>query len=55
MRRLLRLFGFKIVYVCEFGEFDCRYDSLDRMMGRPIHTDMSVAPPWAKRKIVLLD
>lgn len=26
-----------------------RYDSIDAMMGRPIHKGMSVAPPWAKK------
>lgn len=46
------LFGFKIVYACDWGTFDSRYDSLDRHMGRPVHKDMTVAPPWAKMKIV---
>lgn len=27
-----------------------RYDAVDRAMTRPIHRDMSVAPPWAKRR-----
>lgn len=26
-----------------------RYDSIDVRMGRPVHADMSVAPPWARR------
>lgn len=29
-------------------QWGCRYDSIDRVMMRPIHKDMSVAPPWAK-------
>jgi len=29
--------------------WSARYDSLDRMASRPIHEDMTVAPPWAKR------
>lgn len=34
-----------------FGEkeWSRRYDSLDRQATRPIHKNMSVAPPWAKR------
>lgn len=52
MRWLLSLFGLRIIYECEWGTYDERYDSLDRQMMRPVHPDMSVAPPWAKRKIV---
>ena len=44
------------VYVTEpndpvFGRkaWSARYDELDRMAGRPIHAEMTVAPPWAKR------
>lgn len=51
IRWLLSLFGYKIVYVSEFGVHDSRYDSIDEQMGRPIHKDMSVAPPWAKAKL----
>lgn len=49
---LLRLLGYQLVYVCEWGVFDSRYDALDRSMGRPIHGHMSTAPPWAKAKII---
>lgn len=52
IRWLLKFFGYKIVYVSEWGQHDYRYDSTDYAMGRPIHKDMSVAPPWAKRKII---
>lgn len=48
----LKLFGYKIVYVSEYGVHDHRYDSIDRHMGRPIHKDMSVAPPWARLTII---
>lgn len=48
---ILKLFGFRIVYVCDWGVYESRYDSIDRMSGRPIHSDMSVAPPWAKIRI----
>lgn len=52
IRRLLSVFGYRMVYVSEWGEHDFRYDGIDRAMGRPIHQGMSVAPPWAKRRIV---
>ena len=52
MKWLLRLFGLRIVYVCEWGVYKHQYDSLDAMMGRPIHKDMSVAPPWATARII---
>jgi hypothetical protein len=50
IRALLRLLGYRIEYVCEWGVYDCRYDGLDWHMGRPIHPGMSVAPPWAARR-----
>lgn len=52
IRRLLALFGWRVEYVSEWGTHEFRYDSLDYQAGRPIHKDMSVAPPWAKRRIV---
>lgn len=52
IRWLLKLFGYRVVYVSEYGTHESRYDSIDYMMGRPIHENMSVAPPWAKTKIV---
>ena len=54
IRRLLALFGYRIEYVCEWGVYDYRYDGIDYAMGRPIHPQMSVAPPWAKRRIVAI-
>ena len=48
---LVGLFGYRIVYVSEFGTHNSRYDSTDYMMGRPIHKNMSVAPLWAKMKL----
>ncbi len=47
-----KLFGYRIVYISEYGTHDSRYDSIDYTMGRPIHKDMGVAPPWAKRKFI---
>lgn len=52
MKWILSLFGYRIVYVCEWGTFDHRYDSLDAAMCRPVYEGMSTAPPWAKMKIV---
>lgn len=52
IERIARLFGFRCVYVCEWGEYAHRYDYLDHVQTRPIHKDMSVAPPWAKRTFV---
>ena len=52
IRRLLALLGYRIEYVCEWGVYDHRYDGVDSAMARPIHEHMSVAPPWAKRRIV---
>ncbi|SPA44649.1 hypothetical protein [Cupriavidus taiwanensis] len=48
IRNILRQFGYRVVYVSEWGEHDSRYDGIDRAMGRPIHKGMSVAPPWAR-------
>lgn len=50
-RRLLALFGLRIAYVCGWGEYSRRYDSIDAAMLRPIHRHMSVAPPWARMKL----
>lgn len=54
IRFVLRQFGFTICYKSNFGTHTYRYGILDRMMMRPIHRDMSVAPPWATRHIVRL-
>ncbi|GGC90791.1 hypothetical protein GCM10010994_55730 [Chelatococcus reniformis] len=52
MRWLLGLFGYRIEYGCDWGFYEHRYDAIDFHIGRPIHRDMSVAPPWAKARIV---
>ena len=52
IRILLYWLGYRIEYVSEWGVHTHRYDGIDAHMGRPIHKDMSVAPPWAKRQIV---
>ena len=49
--RILRAFRFSVEYVSEFGGHASRSDATDYAMGRPIHLNMSVAPPWAKRQI----
>ena len=50
---ILSLFGYKRIYYLPNGnKYNSRYDSIDLMMNRPIHKDMSVAPPWAKTKII---
>jgi hypothetical protein len=48
---VLKLFGYRREYVCDWGVFDSRYDSTDYHMNRPIHPQMSVAPPWAKTRL----
>ena len=55
IKYILAIFGKMIVYRCEWGDYEYRYDAIDRMMGRPIHMMMSVAPPWAEMKIVPLE
>jgi hypothetical protein len=47
----LRKLGYTVAYECEWGSWDSQYDAIDHHMSRPIHKDMSVAPPWAKRVI----
>lgn len=54
LNAVLRWFCYRVAYVCEWGVYDRRYDSLDYMMVRPIHKCMGCAPPWAKRKILPL-
>jgi len=51
IRKLLSLFGLQIRYQSEFGTHTHRYDSIDMQMQRPIHREMTVAPPWAKMRI----
>lgn len=48
---LLDFLGLERVYISEWGEKKYRYDYLDHVQTRPIHKDMSVAPPWAKAVI----
>ena len=48
----LNLFNFKIVYICDWGIYNTRYDTVDYQMSRPIHKNMGTAPPWAKLKII---
>ncbi len=52
IRSILAFFGYKVQYVCSWGTYEYCYDGMDFNMGRPIHRDMGVAPPWAVRQIV---
>lgn len=52
LRFLLRQIGFRIEYRSNFGSHTHRYGALDYMTMRPIHRQMSVAPPWAQRHFV---
>jgi hypothetical protein len=51
--RLIRWFidkaGYKFLYKDGKRFWTHRYDDIDAMMRRPIHENMSVAPPWAER------
>lgn len=47
LRKVMSLLDFDIVYVHEWGEWSHRYNSVDYATARPIHRDMSVAPPSA--------
>jgi hypothetical protein len=49
---VLGLFGFRREFVCEWGVYTARYSAIDYHCGRPIHPQMSVAPPWARARIV---
>ena len=51
IRRLLARLGYRIEYVCDWGVYEYRYDGADAWMSRPIHPQMSVAPPWARLRI----
>ena len=48
----LALLGKRLIYVCDWGTYEVRYDWTDIQMSRPIHRGMAVAPPWAKACIV---
>ncbi len=48
LTRILGWLGFEVVYACGWGTYRSRYDAGDFQAGRPIHADMSVAPPWAR-------
>lgn len=51
IRKLLTLFGYEIVYVHAWGEWEQCYSSVDQNMGRPVHKNMTVAPPGARMTI----
>lgn len=54
IRKILARLGYGIRYLDKYGLHDYRYDSLDFAMQRPIHDNMSVALPSAKRIIYKL-
>ena len=37
----------KIMYICPWGIYSKKYDGMDMNASKPIHEDMSIAPPWA--------
>lgn len=47
---IAKLLGYKIRFSSNYGYHDKIYDSLDLQALRPIHPDMSVAPPWATKE-----
>lgn len=50
-RWLLGKMGYTVSYVHKWGTYTHRYNGLDMQMHRPIHPNMSVAPPSARRRI----
>ena len=52
IRLILARLGLRIEYVSEYGVHSRRYSGIDFQCARPIHEHMSVAPPWARRRIV---
>lgn len=51
IRTLLGWLGLRVEYESDFGVHEFRYNSTDAAMQRPVHSNMSVAPPWARRRI----
>ena len=51
IRLILARLGLHIEYVSEYGVHSRRYNAIDMHCSRPIHEHMSVAPPWARRRI----
>lgn len=49
---VFKFFNKRVVYDCEMGVYDFRYDSIDLQSMRPIHKNMSVAPYWATPKLI---
>lgn len=51
---LKRFFNIEFgLWECNFGSFETKYSDIDAYQNRPIHKDMSVAPPWATRNITI--
>jgi hypothetical protein len=51
IRSILEFLGFQITYVHRWGTWTHCYSAVDFAMDRPIHRNMSVAPPGAKMVI----
>lgn len=54
IRKLLNMLGYNVIYAHEWGVWSNRYSWSDMAMARPIHRNMSVAPPDAKRIFIRL-
>lgn len=52
---ILKIFNYKVVYICSWGIYESRYSTIDYWAQRPIHPDVSVAPPWAAFKLIKLN
>ncbi|MBE9639953.1 hypothetical protein [Salipiger mangrovisoli] len=49
---LLKLAGYRVEYVCDWGVYDRRYGDMEYYVNLPINREMKVAPPWAEKRIV---
>ncbi len=52
IKGLMKLAGYRVEYVCEWGAYDRRYDDFEYHMNYPITQDMKIAPPWAEKRVV---
>lgn len=52
IKALIKLAGYRVVYVCDWGTYERRYGDFEYYTSYPITRDMKVAPPWAEKQIV---
>ncbi|MCA0996645.1 MULTISPECIES: hypothetical protein [Roseobacteraceae] len=52
VKGLLKLAGYRVEYVCDWGVYERRYGDLEYHMNYPVHPEMRIAPPWAEKRIV---